>query len=212
MNGGVESAPAERHGSFTPITEECVMRIIRTRFASLLLLAMTVALPMTAWAINVKILPGQVTNILQRASAQVTLVSGEKDWLGGNTTVYYFRRVQPDGSLTGTCKESDRSGCYLPPAGSVLVITDISWRNEGLASYATSPLSLEVLPPGSGDYTKLFVDTGTADVMGVAGGNQHLTTGLVIRSTMQALRASFRELGFPNGGTIILQGYLAPDR
>jgi len=91
---------------------------------------------------------------------------------------------------------------FTVPVGTVLVVTDVSWRIDGGRGYAgnSTIFTLELRQQLSNHRSLVFISYQVADVDGVAFKDEHLTTGFVVSPgvTMEA----------PSDALAILYGYL----
>ena len=79
---------------------------------------------------------------------------------------------------------------FTVPAGSVLVVTDVSWRIDGGRGYAgnSTIFTIELRQHLSNHRSLVFISYQVADVDGVAFKDEHLTAGFVVSpgATMEA--------------------------
>ena len=91
---------------------------------------------------------------------------------------------------------------FTVPVGTVLVVTDVSWRIDRGREYAgnSTIFTLELRQQLSNHRSLVFISYQVADVDGVAFKDEHLTTGFVVSPgvTMEA----------PSDALAILYGYL----
>jgi len=105
-------------------------------------------------------------------------------------------RAFPDG--TSTKNPSDPAG-YVP-AGSALVVTDVSWRS--IANPGDSIILDILLVPPSGPLQVVFSSFATASADGVAANSEHMTTGFVVSPPATMLWNG------PLSSVALMQGYL----
>jgi len=135
---------------------------------------------------------GAATQVGQPASSLVNLNCNSPISLGVSVC---FQRVNSDGTM---------SSPFVIPVGQALVLTDIEWSLPGSTPNATKLFSVSV----QGNQVA-FVST-VADQNGLAAGQWHFATGIVVASTATITVTNvFNQMNFPNQ-LAYLQGYLVP--
>ena len=93
---------------------------------------------------------------------------------------------------------------FTVPVGSVLVVTDVSWRIDGGRGYAgnSTIFTIELRQQLSNHRSLVFISYQVADVDGVAFKDEHLTTGFVVSPGVTIMAPSALS------ALVMLYGYL----
>ncbi len=159
------------------------------------------------------ILASFITGMLASASASqvlnVFVTNFPKTHLGQEPASLVTLRCQgsPVIALELFCWRSHSDGTisqnFTVPVGSVLVVTDVSWRIDGGRGYAgnSTIFFIELRQQLSNQRSLVFISYQVADVDGVAFKDEHLTSGFVVSpgATMMAQGSNL---------LVMLYGYL----
>jgi len=159
------------------------------------------------------ILASFITGMLASASASqvlnVFVTNFPKTHLGQDPAALVTLRCQgsPVIALELFCWRSHSDGTisqnFTVPVGSVLVVTDVSWRIDGGRGYAgnSTIFFIELRQQLSNQRSLVFISYQVADVDGVAFKDEHLTSGFVVSpgATMMAQGSNL---------LVMLYGYL----
>ena len=152
-----------------------------------------------------------ITGMFASASASqvlnVFVTNFPKTHLGQEPASLVTLRCQgsPMIALELFCTRSHSDGTppenFTVPVGSVLVVTDVSWRIDGGRGYAgnSTIFTIELRQHLLNQRSLVFISYQVANVDGVAFKDEHLTTGFVVSPGATLMS---------NGDLVMLYGYL----